>query len=729
MKKVNAVLAAVVGLAIALGCPAARGAQDSSDVQLNASEVLLDVIVTDSKGNPVTDLRADEVQVIEAGERQDVTSFALVRTGGAEAAAAPGAKAPAAIELSPFRGFNFIILVVDRTTLDQRDLKSTNDAASKFINERLGPNDLMSVFVAGNRLLMVQNFTNAKTKLVAAVNAATDTSGNVISLSTSDRNAARADISFDQPATGNVAVDPAAGGATLSEAVDTLDSFGADVTRTFDNLVDQFQAIALVQDLLALMKVYSRIPGRKAVLLYSEGFAVNNTVEGSFASLLGTANRNNFAFYTVDAAGLRTVGQTRLEAPGASSAPTGGATLGGRGDRTLVDATGNSSIGRAENSVRSGGNGALSRLSVETGGVAVRNTNDLGKGFQTVSGDLRSYYALAYASKNPATDGKFRAIEVKVSRKGVEVRTRKGYYATPGGNDDVLLPFEQPVLEMLASTQPGARPSDLPVLIRAERFRDGLSWMVPMVMHLPGSALVPREREQEKGDKNPPVVDFEVDAIAIVRDAKGTIVAKSSRSFPYRSRKDQIEEFRQLDLLNTFSQPLVLPPGAYKISVGIYDPFGGKGTVVDRSVVLPPLAASGQTLSSIVLSRDVAPVPAADRERVANDPLVFEGNARIVPNPTGKWIKARGDNLVVYFRFTGAPAAAYQVKMEFVKDGKVVNASQPTALPVTDANGVTAFAPTIPVTALEPGAYVVRVIVVDAAGKPVADGSSNFRVE
>ncbi|MBK6312946.1 MAG: hypothetical protein IPF53_01125 [Blastocatellia bacterium] len=93
-------------------------------------------------------------------------------------------------------------------------------------------------------------------------------------------------------------------------------------------------------------------------------------------------------------------------------------------------------------------------------------------------------------------------------------------------------------------------------------------------------------------------------------------------------------------------------------------------------------------------------------------------------------MKARNENLVVYFRFYGAPSTAYQVKMEFVKDGKVVNASQPTALPQTDATGVTAFAPTIPVAGLEPGAYVVRVVVIDpAAGKPVADGSANFRVE
>ncbi len=732
MKRFNALLASVVTFAVALGSLPAVSAQDKEDeIRLSTAEVLLDVIVTDGKGNPVTDLRADEVQVVEAGVQQDITSFALVKPGGGEPGAPAAPKAPASIELSPFRGFNFLILVVDRTTLDQFDLKETSSAAVKFINEKLGPNDLMAVFVAGSRLLMVQNFTNSKSKLLNAVGIATDSSGNVISLSTTDRNATRADISFDQAITGNVAVNPGAGGAAVGEAISSLDAFGADVNRTFDNLVDQFSAIALVQSLLALMKVYSRIPGRKAVLLYSEGFAVNSTVQGTFDAVLGTANRNNFSFYTVDAAGLRSIGQTRLEAPGASSVASGaGPTLANRGDRSVVDSSGNSAIGRAENSVRSGGNAALSRLAVETGGVAVRNTNDLGKGFQTVSNDLRSYYALAYAAKNTATDGKFRPVEVKVSRKGVDVRTRKGYFATPGGGDDVLLPFEQPVLELLAATQPGSRPAELPVMLRTERFRNGQAWTVPIVMHVPGSALAPHEREVEKGAKTPPQVDFELDAIAIVRDSKNNIVAKVSRSFPYRSDKDKVEEFRQLELLNTFSQPIVLSPGAYKISIALYDPNGRKGTVVDRSMVLPALAAGAPTISSIVLSRDVGSIPVGERERLAGDPFVFEGTTRILPNPVGKWVKARGENIVVYFRFYGAPSTAYQVKMEFVKDGKVVNASQPTALPQTDAKGVTAFAPTIPVAGLEPGAYVVRVVVIDpAAGKPVADGSANFRVE
>src|SRR5688572_17643233 len=104
----KALAAGVLTLAIGLGT---AKAQDSDDqIELSAQEVILDIVVTDSKGRPVTDLRRDEVQVLEGSEAQEITSFALIDSSGSTATAAPGSdKAPVSIDLSPFRGFNFII--------------------------------------------------------------------------------------------------------------------------------------------------------------------------------------------------------------------------------------------------------------------------------------------------------------------------------------------------------------------------------------------------------------------------------------------------------------------------------------------------------------------------------------------------------------------------------------------------------------------------------------------
>ena len=115
MRKVASLLAAVVLTAIGLAPTRAqqpRGGQ--GEVQLNAGEVLLDLVVNDKKGRPITDIKPGEVEVYENGERQQVTSFGLVRIGPApkgvpEAPAPETSTAPAAIANSPFSGVNLMV--------------------------------------------------------------------------------------------------------------------------------------------------------------------------------------------------------------------------------------------------------------------------------------------------------------------------------------------------------------------------------------------------------------------------------------------------------------------------------------------------------------------------------------------------------------------------------------------------------------------------------------------
>lgn len=61
------------------------------------------------------------------------------------------------------------------------------------------------------------------------------------------------------------------------------------------------------------------------------------------------------------------------------------------------------------------------------------NHNNFAKALSIVASDSTSYYVLGYRPSNPTVDGRFRKIEVRVQRKGVKVRARKGYFATAGG--------------------------------------------------------------------------------------------------------------------------------------------------------------------------------------------------------------------------------------------------------------------------------------------------------
>jgi VWFA-related protein len=80
------------------------------------------------------------------------------------------------------------------------------------------------------------------------------------------------------------------------------------------------------------------------------------------------------------------------------------------------------------------GDQVLQQLAEQTGGRAFfpYRVDDLGQSFQDIGDELRSQYSFAYTPGNRIADGRYRRIRLEVDRKGLIVRTRKGYYATPG---------------------------------------------------------------------------------------------------------------------------------------------------------------------------------------------------------------------------------------------------------------------------------------------------------
>ena len=76
--------------------------------------------------------------------------------------------------------------------------------------------------------------------------------------------------------------------------------------------------------------------------------------------------------------------------------------------------------------------GTLKKIAAETGGRAFfpRHEADLDAAYTQIDEDLRSQYILAYTPANPAKDGSFRTIQVKVKNHGdLTVRHRRGYFA------------------------------------------------------------------------------------------------------------------------------------------------------------------------------------------------------------------------------------------------------------------------------------------------------------
>ncbi|MGH9496216.1 MAG: VWA domain-containing protein [Candidatus Sulfotelmatobacter sp.] len=78
-----------------------------------------------------------------------------------------------------------------------------------------------------------------------------------------------------------------------------------------------------------------------------------------------------------------------------------------------------------------GGDKVLQEFADQTGGHAFfpYRVDDLAQSFLDIGTELRSQYFIAYAPANPPAVGVYRKIDIKTDRKGLTVRTRKGYYA------------------------------------------------------------------------------------------------------------------------------------------------------------------------------------------------------------------------------------------------------------------------------------------------------------
>ena len=88
-----------------------------------------------------------------------------------------------------------------------------------------------------------------------------------------------------------------------------------------------------------------------------------------------------------------------------------------------------------------GGDKVLEEFSDQTGGHAFfpYRIDDLAQSFLDIGTELRSQYYIAYLPSNPPPAGTYRPIDVELTRKGLIVSTRKGYYGTappviPRGN-------------------------------------------------------------------------------------------------------------------------------------------------------------------------------------------------------------------------------------------------------------------------------------------------------
>lgn len=385
----------------AAAAPAAQ--PDQPTFRAGVNFVRVDAIVTDRQGNPVTDLTADDFEIIEDDARQSVETFRLIKidtTAPVEAARPLQSRADeeAAAQNEDARIFVFF--------LDEYNVRLGNSLAARkhlieFVQTQLGPRDLVSVMYPLSPLDTVI-LSRDHNQLANAI----------------ERFQGR---KFDY---------------TPRNALE--DRYANQPTEIVERIRRQVSLSALTG---LAVKLGALREGRKAIVLVSEGylamlppqlrnpiatmpglgnpnrfnplagenditedrvrFAAELDVQSELQRVFEEANRSNTSIYAVDPRGLST------------------------GEFDIQDNV----MGRASQDSLRQTQSTLQVLAENTDGRAIINRNDLAAGMKQIIRDSSAYYLLGYNSTQSRSDGKFHPIKVRVKRPGVQVRARKGYWA------------------------------------------------------------------------------------------------------------------------------------------------------------------------------------------------------------------------------------------------------------------------------------------------------------
>jgi VWFA-related protein len=702
----------IVALCFALtaAAPAAQTqappARAKGSVQAEATAVLVDVVVRDKRGQPVTDLVAGDFEVSEDGVVQEVGSVTRYtnspdgRTTPASADAAPAAAhavaSNAKVEPTPEP---VIALVFDRLTPESRIV--ARKAALGYVGEGGVSGARIGVFGIDLSLITYQQYTRDAASLRKAIT-------ELGSRSTAQFNsqAGKAQEAAQRAAAGasSMAVlqggGQAAAAAAGSAGAGAADAKFAEMEQrtleTFEMLERDQQGYSTTNALAAVINSMRTLPGRKSVVFFSDGLAIPANVLARFKSVIDTANRANVSVYAMDAAGLRAESSIRETADTINNAAN--RSLRRNPTTDVVGAPMTEALERNENTLRADPHSGLGQLSDETGGILISNTNDLTGGFKRIDQDMRNYYMLTYVPKDDKFDGKFRTIGVKVKRSGVDVSARKGYFAVRATGSTPVMSFEARPLALLDSAPV---PNAFPVRAGALKFPEtGRIGLTPILVSVPASAMTFTPSD----DKTSYRAEFTV--LVRFRNAANDVVDKTSQSYVLSGPIERLDSVKQGNVL--FYREREFEPGLYTMEAIVHDAISDKASV--RFVTIEePKETSALRTSDLVLVANAERVAKADQP--AGNPFLV-GDLLLYPNMGEPVSKARTSELGFFFTLYPAKGQKPQATLEVMQNGATL-ATLPLTLAEPDAAGRVQQVGRLPTAALAPGTYDLRLVVTD----------------
>ncbi len=518
-------------------------------IRVTSRLVYVDVVVRDEYGRIARGLTQQDFRLEEDGKPQTIDFFAPHTNDMAARAqpVAPGTQTKPKLEFTnaPEEGVQagaVNIILFDLANTSAEDQPYAYKQLVSFLRA-LPPGQQVTLFSLTTKLTMIQNFTGSSDRLIeAAKQINPKDTGFILSKATQMQGESTV-AEFGLQSGGG----PGGGGAMASQqAINAADDIG---TRSGITLAAMAQ---LAQDI-------GGYPGRKNLLWLAGSFPIGlgaqveqrtHYSELSFvpgarevAAMIASAQ---IAVYPISLLGLE------VEGVGAASGGVGQVSLGGGNGGTIASQFNGRSALRT----------AMNDIADQTGGEAFAGTNDFARALQRSMNDGSNYYSLAYRPSNQDWKGQFRRLKVRLTRPGYSLSYRRGYFAY------AKLPAAATnVTELNAALQPQMPQATMLTLRSKVELPPGGSGMVRVSSAVTAQSLslTPSADGHWHGKL--------LVLLVALQDAPGATQpeAPPQTSAVLNINFDQAQYQGAVTNGVAFTQQLKLPPGRYRLRLGVSD--------------------------------------------------------------------------------------------------------------------------------------------------------------
>jgi VWFA-related protein len=661
-------------------------------VKITTNLIQIDVTVTDAKGNIVTDLRPEEFEVYENDQKQNITNFSFIdikaKTSEKQTADKASGKvnppiSSPPVNLRPDQVRRTIALVVDDLSLSFTSTAYVRQALKKFVDEQMQPNDLVAIIRSGSGIGALQQFTSDKRQLYAAIEK----------------------VRWNPLGSGEVNAFTSIGSNSATSGMTETSEAAKEQAKEFDEDSTQFRedlfAVGTLGAVNYVVKGMRELPGRKSIILLSDGFSIgpvkgfSSRVLESVKRLADLANRSAMVIYTMDARGLMPTTLTAAD------------DVSGLTNNEIEE-----QLSKRKDDLVFGQEGLI-YLARITGGMSIINSNDIGLGIQKFLNDQRGYYLVGYQPDDETFDPakrKFNTLTVKVTRPGLKVRTRSGFFGiTDDNSKPVLKTAEDQIVNALSS--PFAT-GDIAIKLAPLFSRDDKKGsFINSFIHVKASDL--HFSDEPDGWKK-----TVFDIVAVAFGDVGQVVDQLHQTETMKVRKDVYEHILKEGFVYTVAFP-IKKPGAYQMRVALRDAVTARIGSANQFIEVPDLKKNRLVLSGIIFQnvQDAKPETVLTSNKASASDARHDTALRRFPAGT-----SLSYNLMIYNAMLEKASGRPKLKsrMNLFQNGKMIFAGKEMDYPLEDDADLRSLPLSGAIqlgAGMAPGEYVLQILVTDLAAK------------